>query len=71
MKSFAAIEGGEVTSASQIVDIVLREAASHFAKHYTGPITDLIFRKHVEEALRKTKTGTAPGPDEITVISCS
>ena len=28
VKSFAAIEGGEITTASQIVDIVLREAAT-------------------------------------------
>ena len=35
VKSFAAIEGGEVTTASQIVDIVLREAATYLANHYT------------------------------------
>ena len=33
VKSFAAIEGGEITTASQIVNIVLREAATHLAKH--------------------------------------
>ena len=67
VKSFAAIEGGEVTTDSQIVDIVLREAATHFANHYTGPVTDLISRRQVEEALRKTKSGSARGPDGITV----
>ena len=67
VKSFAAIEGGEVTTASQIADIVLREAATHLASHYIGPVTDLIFRRQAKEALRKTKSGSAPGPDGITV----
>ena len=31
VKSFTAIEGGTVTTASQIVDIILREAATHLA----------------------------------------
>ena len=60
VKSFAAIEGGEVTTASRIVHIVLREAATHLANHYAGPVTDLISRREVEETLRKTKAGSAP-----------
>ena len=55
VKSFAAIEGGTVTTASQIVDIVLREAASNLADQFSGPITELISRRQVEEPLRKTK----------------
>ena len=45
VKSFAAIEGGTVTSASQIVDIILREAATHLADQFSGPITDLVSRR--------------------------
>ena len=67
VKSFAAIEGGTVTSASQIVDIILREAATNLADQFSGPITELVSRRQVEEASRKTKTGSAPGPDGITV----
>ena len=37
------------------------------ADKFAGPITDLVSRRQVEEALRKTKTGFAPGPDGITV----
>ena len=51
-----------MTTASQIVVIVLREAAIHLANHYTGPVTDLISRRQVEEALRTIKTGSPPGP---------
>ena len=67
VKSFAAIEGGTVTSVSQIVDIILREAATRLADQISGPITDVVSRRQVEEALRKTQTGYAPGPDGITV----
>ena len=67
VKSFAAIEGGTVTTAAQIVDIVLREAAINLADQFSGPITDIISRRQVEEAFRKAKTGSAPGPDGITV----
>ena len=67
VKSFAAIEGGTVTTAAQIVDIVLRDAAINLADQFSGPITDIISRRQVEEVLRKTKTGSAPGPDGITV----
>ena len=68
VKSFAAIEGGTVTSASQIVDIILREAATNLADQFSGPITELVSsRKVEEEALRNTKIGFAPGPDGITV----
>ena len=67
VQAFATNEGGEVTTANQIVDIVLKEAATHFASHYTGPITELISRRQVEEALSRTKAGSAPGPDGITV----
>ena len=67
VKSFAAIEGGTVTTAEQIVEIVLQEAATYLAYQYSGPITDIISRRQVEEALRKTKTGSAPGPDGVTV----
>ena len=66
-QGFAKIEGGDVTTADQIVDIVSKEAAKHLASHYTGPITDLISRRQVEDVLRKTKAGSAPGPDGITV----
>ena len=34
VKSFAAIEGGTVTTAAQIVDIVLREAAINLVDHF-------------------------------------
>ena len=37
------------------------------ANQYSGPITDIVSRRQVEEALRKTKAGSAPGPDGITV----
>ena len=67
VKSFAAIEGGTVTTAEQIVEIVLQEAAIYLAHQYSGPITDIISRRQVEEALRTIKTGSAPGPDGITV----
>ena len=67
VKSFAVIEGGTFTTAAQIVDIVLREAANNLADQFSGPITDIISRRQVEEALRKTKSGSAPGPDGITV----
>ena len=50
-----------------IVDIILREAATHLADQFSGPITDFILRRQVEEASRKTKTCSAPGPDGITV----
>ena len=63
VKSFAAIEGGTVTTASQIVDIILREAATNLADQFSGPITELISQRQVEEALRKTQTGSAPGLD--------
>ena len=63
VKSFATIEREEVTTASQIVHIVVREAAALFAKHYTGLVTDLISRRHVEEAISKTKSGLVSGPD--------
>ena len=66
-QSFATIEAGEGTTSFQIADIVLREAATHLARHYTSPIMDLISRRQVEEALRRTNTGSAPGPDGITV----
>ena len=52
VKSFAAIEGGTVSTPAQIVDIVLREAAINLADHFSGPITDLISRRQVEEALK-------------------
>ena len=39
VRSFAAIEGGTVTTAAQIVDIVLREAATNLADKFSGPIT--------------------------------
>ena len=42
VKSFAAIEGGTVTTAAQIVDIVLREAAINLSDNFSGPITDII-----------------------------
>ena len=58
---------GEVTTAFQVVDIVIKEAGTHLASHYSGPITDLISRRQVEEAFRKIKNGSAPGPDGITV----
>jgi hypothetical protein len=67
VKTFAAIEGGTVSSAEQIIEIVLQEAAICLANQYTGPVTDIISRRQVEEALRKTKAGSAPGPDGITV----
>ena len=67
VQAFAIIEGGEVTTATQIVDIVLREAATHFASHYAGRITELISRRQVEEVLRRTKAGFARGPCGITV----
>ena len=66
-KPFLAIEGGTVTRAAQIVEIVLQEAAINLAHQYSGPITDIISRRQVEEALRKTKTDFAPGPDGITI----
>ena len=67
VKTFAAIEGGTITSAEQIIEIVLQEAAICLANQYSGPITDIISRRQVEEALRKTEAGSAPGPDGITV----
>ena len=42
VKSFPAIEGGTVTTAAQIVDIVLRKAATNLADQFSGPITDII-----------------------------
>ena len=45
VKSFAAIEGGRVTTAAQIVDIVRREAAINLADKYSGPITDIVSRR--------------------------
>ena len=52
---FATIEGGVVPTASQVADIVFKEAATHLASHHLGLITDLISRRQVEEALRRTK----------------
>ena len=53
-------EGGEVTTATQVVDIVVKkEAATHLASRYTGLVTDLISRRQVEEVLRRTKAGSA------------
>ena len=60
VKSFAAIERGTVTSASQIVDIRLREAATNLANQFSGPITEFVSRRQ----LRKTKTGSAPDQTE-------
>ena len=48
----AKIEGGDTTTADQIIDIVLKEAAINLASHFTGPITDLISRRQVEEDMR-------------------
>ena len=67
--SFAVIEASTATTASQIVDIILKEAATHLADQFTALITDLVSRKQIEEVLKKTKNGSAPGPDGITVIS--
>ena len=43
------------------------EGGDHSASFYKGPLTDLVSRRQVEEALRKTKVGSAPGPDGVTV----
>ena len=42
VKSLAATEGGTVTTASQSVDIIMREAGIHLANQSSGPITDFI-----------------------------
>ena len=55
VKSFAAIEGGTVTTAEQIVDIVLEEAAVNLAHQYSGLITDIMLRRP-NQALHQDRT---------------
>ena len=44
-----------------------KKAAMHLASHFTGTITDYNSRGQLEEALKKTKPGSAPGSDGVTV----
>ena len=53
VQTFARIEGGDITTADRIVDIVLKEASINLACHYMGPMTDFISIMQVEEVLRQ------------------
>ena len=67
VKAFAEIEGGQEVAPDTLADIVLRETVIAVTIHASGPLADLLFRTQTEEALRQTKSRSAPGPDEVSI----
>ena len=67
VKAFAEIEGGQEVAPDTLADIVLRETVSAVTTHASGPIADVLSRTQIEEALRQTKSGSAPGPDGVSI----
>ena len=62
---FANIEGGTAVHPSLIAGLSQQERARIEQKGYKGPLKHLPTRQHIELALRKTKTRSAPGPDGV------
>ena len=65
VQHFAAGEGGNAVEAAAIADIVLCERDRITKDGYKCPLTDLPARQQIENALRKTKRRSAPGPDGV------
>ena len=62
---FANIEGGTAVHPSLIAGLIQQERVRIEQKGYKGPLKHLPARQHIELALRKTKTRSAPGPDGV------
>ena len=62
---FANIEGGTAVHFSLIAGLIQRERARIEQKGYKGQLKHFLTRQHIELALRKTKTRSAPGPDGV------
>ena len=67
VKAFAEIEGGQDVAPETFADIVLRETVSAVTTYASDPLADLLSRIQTEEALRQTKSGSAPGPDGVSI----
>ena len=67
VKAFAEIEGGQEVAPDTLADIVLRETVSAVTALTPGPLADVLSRTQIEEALKQTKSGSAPEPDGVSV----
>ena len=62
---FASIEGGTAAHPNLIAEFIQQERRRIERKGYKGPLKHLLTRQHIELALRKNKTRSAPGPDGV------
>jgi hypothetical protein len=66
-KAFAEIEGGQEVTPDALANIVLSETINAVTTHASGPLGDVLSRTQIEEALRQTKAGSAPGPGGVSI----
>ena len=67
VEKFAAVEGGGVITPQELVDLMIQESIRASTRNHEGDIKDLLSRTQIEEAHRRTRKGSAPEPDGITV----
>ena len=67
VRAFAHIEGGQEVTPDVFASIVFQETVQAITTNVSGPLGDIFYRTQVEEALRKTKAVSAPGPDGISI----
>ena len=67
VKAFAEIEGSQEVTPDTLANIVLSETVRAVTTHASGPLGDVFSRTQIEEALRQTKSESAPGPDGVSI----
>ena len=67
VRAFAEIEGGQEVTPDALANIVMSDTVNAVTTHVAGPLGDVLCRTQIEEALRQTKAGSAPGPDGISI----